>query len=155
MTVPKPAGHLTLSKVRGYTSHSIVTLTDGRAIALAVTRRLLTAATRVRAQVRSCRICGGQSGTGASFLRALRVPLPILIPLTAPHSSSIVRGWYNRPVSGRRIKWTQPHPTPRKDPTLTDDGQGGQCHVVPSNGTYRNEWRSMPSEGAGPLTGLF
>jgi hypothetical protein len=32
----------------------------------------------------SCGICGGQSGTGAGFLRVLRFPLPILIPPTAP-----------------------------------------------------------------------
>jgi hypothetical protein len=59
-------------------------------------------------------ICGGQSGTGVGFLRVLRFPLPILIPPTAPHSlSSIIRGWYSRPISGRRTKWTQSHPTPR------------------------------------------
>jgi hypothetical protein len=30
------------------------------------------------------------------------------------HSSpSIIRSWYNRPISGRRTKWTQSHPTPR------------------------------------------
>jgi hypothetical protein len=57
-------------------------------------------------------ICGGRSGTGAGFLRVLRLPLPILIPPTVPHSSSIIRG-YNRPNSGRRTKWTQSHPTPR------------------------------------------
>jgi hypothetical protein len=85
----------------------------GRAIAQAVSRWLPTAAAWVRARVRSCGICGEQSGTGAAFLRILRFPLPILTPPTAPHSSSIVRGWYSRPVSGRRTKWTQSHPTPR------------------------------------------
>jgi hypothetical protein len=40
-------------------------------------------------------------------------PLPILIPTTAPHSSSITRGWYSRPNCGRCTKWTQSHPTPR------------------------------------------
>jgi hypothetical protein len=79
----------------------------GRAIVQAVSRRLPTAAAQVRAQVKSC---GGQSVAGAGFLQVVRFPLPILIPPTAPHSSSIIRGWYNRPNSGRRAKWTQsPH----------------------------------------------
>jgi hypothetical protein len=85
-----------------------------RVIAQVVSRRLPKAATRVRSQVRSCGICGGQSGSGASFLRVLRFLLPILIPPTAQHSSTIIRSWYNRPVSGRRTKWAQSQPTPRK-----------------------------------------
>jgi hypothetical protein len=84
----------------------------GRDIAQAVSRRLPTAAARVRAQFRSCGICSGQSGTGAGFLRVFLFPLPILILPTAPHSSSI-RGWYNRPISGLGTKWIQSHPTPR------------------------------------------
>jgi hypothetical protein len=67
--------------------HSLLTLAKGRAIAQAVSSRLPTAA-QIRAQVRSCGICGGQSGTETGFLRTLQFPLPILIPLTAPHSSS-------------------------------------------------------------------
>jgi hypothetical protein len=56
------------------------------------------AALRVRAQVWSCGICGGQSGAGASFLRVLRSTLPIFIPPIAPQSpSSIIWGLYNRP----------------------------------------------------------
>jgi hypothetical protein len=60
----------------------------GRVIAQAVSRRLPTVAAPVRAQVRSCGICSGQSGAGAGFLRVFRFPLPVLIPPTAPHSSS-------------------------------------------------------------------
>jgi hypothetical protein len=60
----------------------------GRALAQAVSRRLPTAAARARAQVRSCGICGGQSGSAAAFLLVLRFPVPILIPPDAPHSSS-------------------------------------------------------------------
>jgi hypothetical protein len=68
-----------------------------------------TATTLVRSKARSCGICGGQSGTGADFLRVLRFPLPIPIPPTVPHSSSssVVRGWYSRPNSGRCTKWSQ------------------------------------------------
>jgi hypothetical protein len=47
---------------------------------------------RVRARVRSCGICGGQSDTGAGFLRVLRFPLP-LIPSTAAHSVIIHQPW--------------------------------------------------------------
>jgi hypothetical protein len=83
----------------------------GRAIAQTVSRWLPTAAARVRSQVSSCGICGEQSGTGAGLLRVLLFPLPILIPPTAPYSASIIRGWYNRPNSGQRTKWTQSHPT--------------------------------------------
>jgi hypothetical protein len=85
----------------------------GRAIAQADIRRLPTAAARVRAHVRSCRICGGQSDIEAGFLRVLPCPLSIFIPPNAPHSSSIVRGGYNRAIIGRRTKWTQSQPTPR------------------------------------------
>jgi hypothetical protein len=89
-----------------------LSLITGLAIAQAVNRLLPTAVARVRAQVRSCGISRGQSGIGAGVL--IRFPLPSLVPLSAPHSSSsIIRGWYNRPISGRRSKWTQSHPTPR------------------------------------------
>jgi hypothetical protein len=72
---------------------------EGRAIAQAVSRWLPTAAARVRVHVWSCGICGGQSGAGTGFLRVLRFPLPIFIPPIAPQSlSSIIWGWYNRPV---------------------------------------------------------
>jgi hypothetical protein len=51
----------------------------GRAIAQVVSRRILTAAARVRAQVSSCGICGRQRGTGAGFHRELRVSPATLI----------------------------------------------------------------------------
>jgi hypothetical protein len=117
-TIPKEAPACVTSAVQWFWKPSCVTTSSsnvsmiGRAIAQAVSRRLATAAAQVWAQVRLCGICGGQSGTEAGFVGVLRFPLPIFIPPTAPHSSCIIRGWYSRPVSGRRIKWTQSHPTP-------------------------------------------
>jgi hypothetical protein len=70
----------------------------GRAIAQAVSRWLPTAAARVRSRIWSSRICDGQSGAGAGFLRGLRFPLSIFIPPITPQSPSpIIEGWYNRP----------------------------------------------------------
>jgi hypothetical protein len=64
-----------------------------------VSRWLPTSAARVRARVGSFGICAGQSSAGAGFLRVLRFPLPIFIPQISPQSpSSIIWGWYNRPV---------------------------------------------------------
>jgi hypothetical protein len=42
---------------------------------------------KVLGQVGSFGICGGQSGTGPSFLRVFQFPLPIVSLPTAPHSS--------------------------------------------------------------------
>jgi hypothetical protein len=53
----------------------------GRAVAPAVTRWLPTAAAWVRV-LAACGVCGGQSGTGAGFLRVLRFPLPIISPIS-------------------------------------------------------------------------
>jgi hypothetical protein len=64
----------------------------------ALVRRDIPVTGWVRAQVRSCGICGGHSGTGAGFPRVLRFPQPS-IPRTAPHSSSTIsRPGYSRPV---------------------------------------------------------
>jgi hypothetical protein len=49
----------------------------------AVSHRLQTATVRVRCQVTSCRIFGGQTGTVASILRVPQLPLPIYIPPNA------------------------------------------------------------------------
>jgi hypothetical protein len=72
-------------------------------IAQAVSHILPTEAARVRSQVNSREIYGGQNSTGAGFLRVLRFPLTILIPPIAPYSS-IIWGWYNSSISGPRTK---------------------------------------------------
>jgi hypothetical protein len=43
-----------------------------------------TAAARVRTQVRSYRICGGQSDKATGVLQVLQFPLPIIIPPNSP-----------------------------------------------------------------------
>jgi hypothetical protein len=113
----------------------------GRAIAQALSRSLPTAAARIRARVRSCGICGGQSGTGAGFLRVLPFPLPNFIPPVAPQSpSSIIWGWYNRPVVAAvpsRISLT-----PLK--------------IIKKNITWPNpSSRTMALGSTQPLTGIF
>jgi hypothetical protein len=107
---------------------------EGRDMAQPVSLRLSNEAVRVRAQVRSCGICGEQNSTGAGFLRVLRFPLPILIPPTAPHSSCIIRGWYNRPVSGWRIKWNQSHPPPPQETKKKSRSVSWHDHLLSSDG---------------------
>jgi hypothetical protein len=89
---------------------------SGCVLAQAVNRRLSTEPARVQARVRSCGICGWQSGTGAGFLRLLRLSLAS-IPLIAPHSSSFfTRGWYSRPVVASIIVDSAPrHPKKEKN----------------------------------------
>jgi hypothetical protein len=60
----------------------------GRAVAQTVSRRVPTTAARIQSQVRSCGICGEQSGSGTGFLHVLQFPLPILIPPNALYSST-------------------------------------------------------------------
>jgi hypothetical protein len=57
----------------------------GLVITQVVSCRLPTAVASVRPQVRSCGICGGQSGIAAGFLGVLRFPLSVVIPPNAPY----------------------------------------------------------------------
>jgi hypothetical protein len=54
---------------------------EGRPVAQAGSRWLPIAAARARVRA-ACGVCGGQSGTGAGFLRVLRFPLPIIPPIS-------------------------------------------------------------------------
>jgi hypothetical protein len=61
--------------------------TDGRVMAVAVSRRPFTAEDLVRSQVSPCEMCGGQSGTGTSFSPGTSVsPVSIIPPMPHTHS---------------------------------------------------------------------
>jgi hypothetical protein len=81
----------------------------GFAVAQAVSCRLPTAETRLRAQIMSCDICVRKSCTGEGFPRVFWIPLKIVPPTARHSSSSIIRGWYNSLNSDRRTTWTQFH----------------------------------------------
>jgi hypothetical protein len=87
-------------------------LKTDRAMTQAVSRLFSNAAARVPTQVRSCGICGVQSGTGVGFLRLLRFPLPILVPENV-HYAYLILSWCNRPVSDLSTKRSQSHSTLR------------------------------------------
>jgi hypothetical protein len=53
-------------------------MSHNRSLAQVVSRRLPITAARLRAQIMSCGICDGMSGTEAGFLRVLRFPLPLI-----------------------------------------------------------------------------
>jgi hypothetical protein len=55
-------------QITGAEKHISTYLRVGRAIAQAVA---------------ACEVCGGQSGTGTSFLRVLRFPLPNIPPISS------------------------------------------------------------------------
>jgi hypothetical protein len=68
---------------------------------------------RVRSRDESYGCLGGQSVSGAGFLRVLRFPMTN-IPPVSPHSSiSIIRGWYNRPWPTYQADSVSPHPKKR------------------------------------------
>jgi hypothetical protein len=97
-----------------FLKQSTVSFYLGCTIAQAVSCWLPTSVAWVRSRVWSSWICGGQSGSGAGFLRVLQFPLPIFIPPITPQSPSpIIWGWYNRPEVAT-IQGTYSHPTSNK-----------------------------------------
>jgi hypothetical protein len=80
----KPPNHKNRARDFALVSYKLDALlpsTSGRAVAQAVSPWLPTATARFRLRA-ACGVCGGQSGTGAGFLRVLRFPLPIISPIS-------------------------------------------------------------------------
>jgi hypothetical protein len=68
---------------------------NGRALAQAVSRRLLTAEARVRVRGKLFGMSGGQNGTGAGFFGVLMFPLtynPVIVPQSSLSSVSVRSG---------------------------------------------------------------
>jgi hypothetical protein len=84
-------------------------LAFGRAMALAISCRLLTAEAQVRARVSTRGICGRQSVTVIGFLRVFRFSLVNIIPLWFFLLIYHLR-MYNRPLAGLSSE-TQSHPS--------------------------------------------
>jgi hypothetical protein len=69
---------------RKYSTHFVFPQSELH-IQTALSALVSTAAARIQSQVRSCGVCGGQSDTGAGFLRVLRFPLAVITPRAAPY----------------------------------------------------------------------
>jgi hypothetical protein len=87
-----------MNRVFGAALYQQINPQAGRAIPQAISSWLPTAEARVRARVWSSGICGGQSGAGAGFLRALQFPLPIFTPPNSlssqsPRTGTIAQKW--------------------------------------------------------------
>jgi hypothetical protein len=93
-----------------------VTAYSGHAIAQAVSRRLPTAAARDRSQVTSCGICGGQSGTGAGFLRVFGYPSQFSF-----HRLLYTHRHLSSGADADQIAADVPHPTPGNYIKLIND----------------------------------
>jgi hypothetical protein len=95
---------------RGYFKVLII-LSKAHAIAQVVSRRFPTAAARVRSQVRSGHVefVPDENKLGQVFSEYFGFPCQFSFHRLLHihhHLSSIIWGWYNRPNSGRRTKWT-------------------------------------------------
>jgi hypothetical protein len=91
--------------IAGIVTECLTHVTSGRAVAQEASCLLPTAAGRARARVRQYGICCEQRGKQESFLLVFRFTPARILP-TAPHSSSIIWGWYNMPV----VASVSPHP---------------------------------------------
>jgi hypothetical protein len=84
-------------------------------------------------RVKSCGVCGGQSGTGADFRRVFRFPLPILIPPNAP---SIIRGWYNAYICLKNTLHCQSQLPLRVSITVSEKFHYRKHHFLKSSNRY-------------------
>jgi hypothetical protein len=76
-----------------------INILTGRDMAQAVSHLPLTAESRIRAWVKPCEICGGQSGTGTGFSATSSV-LPCVYHSTVALKTRIIWGMNNMSVNG-------------------------------------------------------
>jgi hypothetical protein len=97
---------------------------ESRAIAQVVSRRLPTAAARVRTRSGNVGFVVAKVALGQVFYEYFGFPCQFsFYQLLRNHPHLIIRGWDNRPVSCRRTKWTQsqlpPQETKKRSPWAT------------------------------------
>lgn len=117
--------HLTVSQQ--ICRFCILSVYLARAIAQAVSRRLLTAETRVRILVTPCGICGVQSGIGIGFSPSPSVSRVNIIPLLL-YIRSILSG-----------RWTKDLLEARSHIVLPHRNNQHKCILVISNVMSQNE----------------
>jgi hypothetical protein len=93
-----------------FMAHNSETHCIGRAIAQAVSRRLLAAETGIHAQVSPCGICGGQKWHWDRFFsESFGFPLSVSLHRYSVFTR-IMWGMGNGPISGRSSTGTKSHP---------------------------------------------
>jgi hypothetical protein len=104
-----------VASFRVHTSYNETGINTGAAaIAQAISRRLPTAAARVRSQVTSVGFVVDKVALGQVFSEHFGFLCKFSFHRLLQNHCHIVWGWYNRPNSGRPTKWTQSHPTSKK-----------------------------------------
>jgi hypothetical protein len=104
-------------KLRRFNIHLYQTYicTGGRAIAQAVSRRLPTAAALFEPRSDRVAFVVNKVALEQVFSEYFGLSCQFLFHRVLHTRACTVRGWYNRPVSGRRTKWTQSHLTKKKN----------------------------------------
>jgi hypothetical protein len=103
----------------------------GRAIAQAVSHWLPTAAARgsIPGQV-MWDLWWTKWHWGRFFSGYFGFPCQFSVHRLLHTLSSIIRGWYNRPNIGRRTKWTQSHPIPKRNYFKWEAGNSGKICCI-------------------------
>jgi hypothetical protein len=89
---------------------------------------------------------------GEVFTDWFGLPCQFSFHRLATPSSSIIRGWHNRPISGARTKWPQSHPTPGNYKKNYFDPKEGRLLTL-NDIPFSPSWVTQPAAIAGDRFG--